>query len=225
MSLKLNVLIVEDDTIIGMDIVRIVEQSGCDVLSVVADYQDALQAIADNTINLLISDIRLGGKEDGIEIASKLQKRYGIPVIFLTAFQDDNTLERASDVDFIGYLVKPFREDELKVLIKLCIKKNSFQASGLTPICNGYQYRAECHTVYYEDQRISLTGNEKILLFMLINAKGNIVPYTLLDDEIWQGNFVSDTSRRQLLHRLKSKMPDLCLEVVKGQGYKLNISP
>lgn len=223
MNPKLNVLIVEDDTIIGMDIARIVRQSGCDVLSIVSTYQDALNAIGNNSITLLISDIRLGRDEDGIEIASKLQKRYAVPVIFLTAFQDDITLERASDVDFMGYLVKPFREDELQVLLRLCIKKNSFNGNDLIPICNGYQYRTECHTVYLGDEEISLTTNEKMLLFLLIHSKGKIVTYDFLDEALWQGKFVSDTTRRQLLHRLKTKMPDLCVEVIKGQGYKLDL--
>lgn len=221
MEKKLNVLLIEDDPIIAMDISLIVKKTGCYVVQIVDNLEDAIDITNNSNVDLVITDIRLGGEKDGIDIAEILQKRYNLPIIFLTAFEDDATLQRVTKVDFMGYLVKPFREDELSVLLRLCMKRQIQKQDTLEEICNGYAYHASTKEVYHYNKQISLTNNEKTLLYILINAKGSIVEYKDIDGIIWLDGKVTDTARRQLLHRLKSKMPTLCLEVIKGQGYRL----
>ena len=119
--MSLKVLIIEDEGRIGIHIKRAVTSMGHKVLMVVNNSSDALKIAQKNKIDLLISDINIEGEVDGIECCSILQNHYKIPVIFVTAYREINRLKKASNVDFVGCLEKPFREDELKTMIKLAI--------------------------------------------------------------------------------------------------------
>jgi len=122
--MSLQVLVIEDKGIVGIHIRKIIESMGHKVLIVVKNGEDALKVAAKNRVDLVISDIRIEGEMDGISCSKELQKNYFMPIIFITAYRDVTTLQRASDIDFVGYLVKPFREDELQTVVNLAIFKH-----------------------------------------------------------------------------------------------------
>jgi len=115
----LKIGIVEDDLIIAASIEMTLAQIGYQPITPVRNYSDALKMIAEETPDLLLLDITLEGKEDGIELAQKVNEDYGIPFIFLTSYSDPATVNRAKQANPYAYLVKPFNESDLFSAIEI----------------------------------------------------------------------------------------------------------
>lgn len=151
---KIKILVVEDERIIAKDIQNSLENLGYIVLGVAASGEEALKKVEELRPDMAIIDIVLEGETDGIEVATEFQSRFNIPVIYLTAHEDDNTLERAKITEPFGYITKPFEEKELRIAIRMALYKHKMETerkeliqqlqlslakiqtlSGLLPIC------------------------------------------------------------------------------------------
>ena len=119
MSNKLKILIVEDDAVIAQLIEFHLMDFGYHVLDIVHDSERALDKIHNLQPDLVMLDINILGTKDGIEIAHIIQEKYDIPYIFLTALSDKHTLQRAQELEPIGYVVKPFKESDLQATIAI----------------------------------------------------------------------------------------------------------
>jgi len=118
-----NLMLVEDERIVAFDLKRQLQGFGYRVGSVVASGEDALHQIAGQNTDLVLMDIHLEGKMDGIEAAREIRTRHQIPVIFLTAYAEDDTLRRALDSCPYGYLVKPCDGRELHATIQMALAR------------------------------------------------------------------------------------------------------
>ena len=217
---KLNVLILEDNSIIALHISELLKMNGCEVIAICRDGEHAIKVASRNHIDLLLADINIDGPIDGTQVAKNLQDTYGTNVIFLTAYKDDRTLDRASLVTFLGYLIKPFREDELIALVKMV--RSKIKPLDQLDINGVYTYCTESKDIFEQGKKVVLTTNEKILLNLLINASNTIVPYETIDETIWFNEPKSSGNRRQLIHRLKNKLPKLDFIVEKNIGLKIS---
>lgn len=122
-----KVLIVEDEALIAFDISMTLQQYGYTVTRIVATAEESLKAIEELKPDVVIMDILLKGKSDGIEAAEKIKNEFKIPIIFLTTCTDDKTVERATTQIPYGYLLKPFRSMELGILIDLARQRHNFE--------------------------------------------------------------------------------------------------
>jgi DNA-binding NarL/FixJ family response regulator len=118
-----KILVVEDDTIIAITIEGRLKQFGYRVVGRASTAQDAINKTIEFEPDLVLMDIHLKGPVDGIEAAKTIYGIYNIPVVYLTAFSDENTLERAQKTSPFGYIVKPFSDSTLKTTIKLALLK------------------------------------------------------------------------------------------------------
>ena len=121
---KKKILIVEDESIVAKDIQNTLKNLGYTVTAVVNKTDKAIEEIETNRPDLVIMDIMLKGKMNGIEAAANIKKRFEIPVIFLTAYADDTTLNNAKQSEPYGYIIKPFKELELKAAIEVAFHKH-----------------------------------------------------------------------------------------------------
>jgi two-component system, cell cycle sensor histidine kinase and response regulator CckA len=126
-----KILIVEDEAIIADDIQMTLDDMGYETLGPVSTGQDALDMIAEYSPDLVLLDIRIRGELDGIDVANKLREEHPVPVIFLTAHADDETIQRAGRASPAGYLLKPFQPRELRAAIEIALVKNSQEAALL----------------------------------------------------------------------------------------------
>lgn len=110
---QLKIGIVEDDLLIAESIAVALRKSGYRPVKAARSYADALKMIAAESPDLLIIDITLEGELDGIDLALKVNKDFGLPFIFLTAYSDPATVSRAKKANPYAYLVKPFNEHDL----------------------------------------------------------------------------------------------------------------
>lgn len=123
--MKNRILIVEDESIVALDIQNRLEAHGFEVIDIVSTGSRAIDRAQTEIPDLILMDINLKGSIDGIETASLINRQIKCPIIFLTAFADEKTLKKARISDASGYILKPFRESELLITIELAIKRAS----------------------------------------------------------------------------------------------------
>lgn len=116
-----KILIVDDEVVVAEDIRRQLRSLGYVVVGVVASGSEAVQLAAQHRPDLILMDIKLKGQIDGIDAARTIQSQYGIPVIYLTAFSDEETLERARHTLPLAYLIKPFVSSDLRAALELAL--------------------------------------------------------------------------------------------------------
>jgi len=116
-----RVLIVEDDGIIAEDIYSLLEDKGFSVTGVAHNGLDALDMLKNRNPNFVILDINLGSGMSGLQVAKVIHEKHEIPYIFLTSFDDDDTLNQAQRFGPYGYIVKPFQERTLLTTIKTAL--------------------------------------------------------------------------------------------------------
>ena len=151
---KVRILVVEDETVVAMDIANTLRKLGYEVTDTVPSGEQALASVKENRPDLIFMDIGLKGEMDGIETAAQIRSLYSIPVIFLTAFVDEKTLDRAKGTVPAGYITKPFEENDLRIAIEVGLYRAKLEnqrealikelqeamskiktLSGLIPIC------------------------------------------------------------------------------------------
>jgi two-component system, LytTR family, response regulator LytT len=121
---KPKILIVEDESIVAKDIQNSLKKMGYIVPVVVSSGEKALNEIEESRPDLILMDIMLKGDMTGIDVANVIKERFSIPVVFLTAYADDNTLNKAKISEPYGYIIKPFKEKELQTTIEMAIYKH-----------------------------------------------------------------------------------------------------
>jgi two-component system cell cycle sensor histidine kinase/response regulator CckA len=123
-----RILIVEDDRIVVMEIRDTLESLGYGVAGVASSGLSAIEQAAEVGPDLVLMDVRLRGSMDGVEAASEIRRRFDIPVIYLTAYADDDTLRRAKVTEPYGYIIKPFEERELHTVIEMALYKHEMES-------------------------------------------------------------------------------------------------
>jgi DNA-binding NarL/FixJ family response regulator len=121
---KEKILIVEDDSIIAVTIEGRLKEFGYEVVGRAATGPDAIKKALEREPDLVLMDIHLKGPIDGIDTAETIYGIHNIPVVYLTAFSDEATLERAQKTSPFGYIVKPFSDSTLKTTIRLALLRH-----------------------------------------------------------------------------------------------------
>lgn len=119
-----RILVVEDEQIVALELEERLLRAGYGVPAVVASAEEAIDAAELFRPDLVLMDIKLQGTLDGIDAAGILRRRMDLPVVYLTAFADDRTLERAKATEPYGYLLKPFRDRELHVAVEMALHRH-----------------------------------------------------------------------------------------------------
>ncbi len=120
-----KILIVEDELIIAEDIRSMLSKMGYDVLGNAMDYEEAIGILETSCPDLILLDVNLNGKKDGIDLANTINMKFKIPFVYTTSYSDAATLTRAKATHPINYLVKPFKEEQLFTAIELALYKLS----------------------------------------------------------------------------------------------------
>lgn len=119
-----KILVVEDQTIVAMNIKNRLKNMGYAVPGTAVSGEEAIKETELTNADLVLMDIMLKGDMDGIEAAQIIKSRFGIPVIYLTACTDFETLQRAKLTDPEGYISKPFKEEDLYKIIEAALLKS-----------------------------------------------------------------------------------------------------
>ena len=118
------ILVVEDERIVAEDIRNTLLNRGYRVLSVASSGEQALEQAEEGNPDLVLMDMRIQGDMDGTETARRIRDRFGTPVVYLTAYADEATLDKAKLAEPYGYIIKPFEERELYSVIEIALYKH-----------------------------------------------------------------------------------------------------
>jgi len=153
---KQKVLVVEDEGIIAADIQNTLEKLGYEICGVVDSGEKAIEAAGQKHPDLILMDILLRGDIDGIDTAKKILEQYRIPVVYLSAHEDDKTIDRTKDTHPYGFVLKPFSERDLKATLKMAL----------------FQYDAERRLQESEERYFRLTENAHDVIFRISLPEG-----------------------------------------------------
>ncbi len=124
MSMRNRVMIAEDEVFTALELQFHLEQLGYEVVDLVSSGEQAVKRAIALKPDLLMMDVRLEGEVDGIDAFRAIRKEHDVPVIFLTAFGDEETISRAKESGAFGYILKPFKERELRAMIEVSLNRH-----------------------------------------------------------------------------------------------------
>lgn len=137
---KPRIMIVEDEAIMARDLAWDLGELGYEITSIAISGEKSIRQMRDDCPDLILMDIKLAGQMDGIDAATNIKKKHNTPVVYLTAWAEDEFLERAKVTEPFGYVVKPYNIRELRAIVEMALYKAQMESqvrklSGLLPIC------------------------------------------------------------------------------------------
>ena len=122
-----SIIVVEDEVIVAGHIEKKLKSRGYDVKAVVHSGEDAVRKAGELRPDLVLMDIRLDGEMDGVQAAEQIRGLFDIPVVYLTAYADEETLRRARITEPFGYIIKPYEARELHCAIEIAVYKHEME--------------------------------------------------------------------------------------------------
>lgn len=219
-----KILVVEDDTLIVRNLSELLRQEGFAVTTA-SGQKEALQAAENVGFDLALLDISLLDG-NGFSLCKSLKERYQLPVIFLTATDDEASVVMGLDMGADDYIIKPFRPMEMISRIKSVLRRTG-RAQAVFEIGN-LRVDSVRGTVYKNGKEVYLSALEYRLLLVFLNNRGVVLSRSKLLESIWDiaGEFVNDNTLTVYIKRLRDKIEDdpqnaqiIC--TVRGIGYKV----
>jgi len=227
---EMKILIVEDESIIAMEIESFIKKLDYTVIDICSNAKDALTISKEEEINIVLMDICIKGDKDGIETAFLLKENHPfMEVIFLTAHMDDYNVDRAIELDPVAYLSKPFNREDLRVFLKIATQKINKHYTKLEHnsdhilLDHEFCYNTMHHTLYCCNEPIHLTKKENDLLELLIDNKNYIVDRYTIENLLWPDKETSTNTINTLVRRVREKLKHKFIETIPSQGYRLSI--
>ena len=228
-----DILIVEDEPILAMAMEIKLKKLGFGVSGIATTPDNAILHTHNFYPDLAIVDINLNASKTGIDVASYIWKNFNIPIIFLTSYYNDKILNQAMEAEPYGYLIKPCRNEELKVAINTAIHKHQFffkNKNLLVPAKNKFIYITENIKfdllqleLYADDKLYKLTKNEKKLFEILTKQPDKVVSFNTIFNFICRVDVYILSKLRSLIYRLKNKLKFNPFENLYEEGYKIKI--
>jgi len=228
-----EILIVEDEPILAMAMENKLIKMGLIVSGIATCPNSAIRHTQNHFPDMAIIDINLNASQTGIDVANFIWKNFQIPIIFLTSYYNDNILKQAMDAEPYAYLLKPCRNEELKVAINTAMHKHQYffkDKKCLKPTQNKFIYLSENIKfdkiqleLYKDNSFCKLTKNEKKLLEILSKSAGSTVSFDSIFRFIWREDVYDLSKLRSLIYRLKNKLGLNPFENLYEEGYKLKI--
>lgn len=220
----MKILFLEDDPAIATGLEYSLKNEGYDV-KWVSKAKDAIKAVNEETFDFCILDINLPDG-NGYEVCKAIKKNPEIPVIFLTAYDDEVNVVMGLDYGADDYITKPFRIRELMARIKTVMRRySSAGGEGLIKIGN-ITINTKQAKVLKDGVDVELTAVEYKLLLILLNNRGVVLSRNKLLENMWdiEGDFVNDNTLTVYIKRLRDKIEEdsanpTIVKTVRGLGY------
>ncbi|QDF28090.1 response regulator [Halarcobacter anaerophilus] len=228
-----DVLIVEDEPVLAMAMEVKLKKLGLCVSGIASTPDNAILHVQNHYPDIAIVDINLNASKTGIDVANYIWKNFNIPIIFLTSYYNDKILNKAMEAEPYAYLIKPCRNEELKVAINTAMHKHQFffkNQNLLHPSKKEFIYLAKNikfdkiqAELYIDDKICKLTKNEKKLFEILTKDAGKVMSFDSIFNFIWREDVYDLSKLRSLIYRLKNKLGFNPFENLYEEGYRIVI--
>ncbi|MDQ7046936.1 MAG: response regulator [Sulfurovum sp.] len=224
----LKIIIVEDELIAAEFLKEILEETGAEVIDIIASGKEAIEACIKKEPDVIFMDVMLSDHISGCEAAVAIsQKNTHSKIIFLTAYMDEEMIDYASDARAVSYLTKPYNKSQILATLKLITmrKKDTTVISKEKPekilLKNGYVYLTRQNRLLKNDKEVEL-GPTSIRLIELLCGQVDIsISNTQIAMHVW-GKEVNDKTLRSLMFRIRSATDNELVKNVSGTGYMIS---
>lgn len=222
----MNIFVLEDDSAIGIGLRYALESEGYSV-TLCKTVGEAMRTISDQTFSLYLLDLTLPDG-NGYDVCRAVKAQGDLPVIFLTAFDDEINVVTGFEIGADDYISKPFRVRELLARIRSVLKRYSRDKQNDDGIIRigGITINTNTAKVYKSGEEVILTAMEYRLLLIMLSSRGHILSRNLLLENLWDvdGNFVNDNTLTVYIKRLRDKIEEDAanpgiIKTVRGLGY------
>lgn len=220
----MDIFLLEDDEAIGIGLTYSLENEGYNV-TLAKSVKEAEKIIDEKEFSLYILDLTLPDGS-GYDVCKRIKAKGDLPVIFLTAYDDEVNVIMSFELGADDYISKPFRVKELMLRIKSVMRRYSNETSDGIIKINNLKINTNEAKVYKNNEEIILTAMEYRLLLILLSNRGKVLSRTALLENIWDvaGDFVEDNTLTVYIKRLRDKIeedpakPEF-IKTVRGLGY------
>lgn len=220
----MDIFLLEDDEAIGIGLTYSLENEGYNV-TLAKSVKEAEKIIDEKEFSLYILDLTLPDGS-GYDVCKRIKAKGDLPVIFLTAYDDEVNVIMGFELGADEYISKPFRVKELMLRIKSVMRRYSNETSDGIIKINNLKINTNEAKVYKNNEEIILTAMEYRLLLILLSNRGKVLSRTALLENIWDvaGDFVEDNTLTVYIKRLRDKIeedpakPEF-IKTVRGLGY------
>ena len=220
----MDIFLLADDEAIGIGLTYSLENEGYNV-TLAKSVKEAEKIIDEKEFSLYILDLTLPDGS-GYDVCKRIKAKGDLPVIFLTAYDDEVNVIMGFELGADDYISKPFRVKELMLRIKSVMRRYSNETSDGIIKINNLKINTNEAKVYKNNEEIILTAMEYRLLLILLSNRGKVLSRTALLENIWDvaGDFVEDNTLTVYIKRLRDKIeedpakPEF-IKTVRGLGY------
>ncbi len=232
MILPKNIVIVEDEVITQRYLQDILSQYEITVSAYFDNAKDTLAHLRGMPCDLLLMDINIKGAMDGIQLAREILRTVTLPIVFITAHNDDDTLEELLELAPYGFIGKPFSSKDVLVTLKVAYKRYLTHIESFISkekevldieINRTYHYSKQTSELYENDICVRLNKKQRMLLSILASHPNRPVSYDLLISKIWENDTIADSALRTLVYSLRKLLPELPIVSHSKIGYMLAI--
>ncbi|HFL3666429.1 TPA: response regulator transcription factor [Clostridioides difficile] len=224
-----SILLVEDDLSLIYGLEYSIQKNGFSV-DVARTVEEALQIYKEKNYDLLLLDVSLPDG-DGFDICKRVRESSNVPIIFLTASDEEVNVVMGLDMGGDDYITKPFKLNELISRIKALLRRYNFTSENVTELkSNNITVKLLENRVFKNEIELELTTAEYKLLCLLMKNKNIVLTRKNILDKLWDGNgsFVDDNTLSVYVRRLRNKIEDnpenpKILLTVRRMGYKWNV--
>ncbi len=217
----IRILLLEDDYLYKVSIKEFLEELDF----YVDDFEngdDALNAIFENSYDLLLLDVRVPGM-DGFSLVEYVRKeKIDVPIIILTSLTDIKDLSKGYELGCNDYIRKPFDMIELKFRIEQLIKNNFKTNEDLVELENSFKFDVNKSILYKDDTILDLTQKESELTALLVLNRGFFVSIETLHERIWENKDISYSDIRMCIKRVREKTAKDFITTKRFVGYKID---
>jgi DNA-binding response OmpR family regulator len=231
MTLPKHIVIVEDEIITQRYLQDIFKQFNVNVTGCFDNARDTLEALKKIECELLLLDINIKGPMDGIQLARNILREKTIPIVFITAHNDDDTLEEIVELAPYGFIGKPFSSKEIVVTLQIAYKRYlthtelfiTKEKEDITDIYinEKYNYSKEKKSLYQNNILIKLNQKQSILVAILADKINHVVNYDILVVSVWGDDHIADSALRTLVYSIRKILPDFPIVSHSKMGYML----
>lgn len=215
-----SILIVEDNEVIVKGLRYLLEQEKFKV-SVCKNAKETMDAVGKQDIDLVVLDITLPDG-DGFELCKYIKQYTDIPIIFLTAKDEEQDVVKGFDLGAEDYIIKPFRNRELLSRINNVLRRFSRESNEI--LYKKIRINLDEKSVYIDNKNVEFTALEFKILVLLFTNIGKTITREQILEKIWDvaGNFVNDNTLTVYIKRIRDKLEEAdYIKTIKGIGYQV----
>ncbi len=232
MILPKNIMIVEDEVITQRHLKDILEQNNVNMIKAFDNGTDVMEALKDHSFDMILMDINIKGSTDGIRLAKNILDNHALPIVFITAYCDNTTLDEALVLSPYGFIAKPFSEQDVLIMLQVAYKRflvhkktdsdrHKEHLDHHIKINEYFTYSLALSTLYYNKKPVRLNIRQNSLIKILCKNINNTVSKEALTTSIWEKEVTASSSLRNLVYSIRKIFPDLPIHSHSKMGYSI----